>query len=93
MSLDALDPLPPLSEFVGALVGLGLEEETLDLTELTLELPIELQLGRTGEGLDLGASPPTQRIETTVLPVFHRLRVTFAAEHAEQGGGHAGDAS
>jgi hypothetical protein len=88
----ASDRLPPLSAFVAELAAaaandadfdgreLGMYVETLDV-----DLPFELELVDDGAGLTLGAAPPTQRTETTVLPVWHRLRVTIVACDAAEG--------
>jgi hypothetical protein len=74
----ATDPLQP-----DQLLGLFVER-------LALDMPLEMQTLREGEGeangskktprLSLGTSPPTQWIETSVQPVLHRLRVTLELE-------------
>jgi len=51
--------------------------------EVALDLPLELDVDTLGDGsLRLGASPPTQIVETSVMPVFHRLVVRIVAEEA-----------
>ncbi len=54
---------------------------------LTLDLPIEIQTLRDEEKqMQLGVSPPTQWLETSVMPVWHRVRVTLECdEHGEKG--------
>ena len=42
---------------------------------ITIELPIEVELSEEGSELALRASPPTQYTQTSVMPVFHALRV------------------
>jgi hypothetical protein len=73
--------LQPLSEFVLGLVDWRDDEETAAiLEEARLELPIELAVRIDDDGeVRVEASPPRQQIETTVLPVFHtlKLRVTL----------------
>lgn len=71
----ATDPMQPEQ-----MLGLYVER-------LALDMPLEIQtLRETVDGpdadntinqLSLGASPPTQWIETSVQPVLHRLRVTL----------------
>ncbi|NIJ21102.1 hypothetical protein FHS95_002805 [Sphingomonas naasensis] len=78
--IDRLDPLPPLGAFVGELMDLVDPSDPAGLERITVDMPIECDLlSGGGAVLALGASPPTQRIETSLLPVFHRLRVTLAA--------------
>ncbi len=89
MSLDGLDPLPRLANLVEALVAVepGADATGFEIASIMVDLPVEVQLGGEGDMVSaLGVSPPTQRIETTILPVFHRLRVTLAADvHWEEG--------
>jgi hypothetical protein len=81
------DALPPLA---GMLLGLAvLDEEGEVMSELespgaaTIEriiiaFPAELDVWTAeGEVTALGASPPTQYTETTIMPVFHHLRLTL----------------
>lgn len=81
-------PLLPFADFMNVLgehegqvieTAAG-ESLRLTVTELSFDLPMELRVrpGQDGDregGLDLWAGPPTQRVETTVFPVLHRLRV------------------
>ncbi len=72
--------LGPLSEFILGLVDWPVEEAAMTLDEARLDLPIELAVRIDDDGtVRVEASPPLQQIETTVLPVFHRmkLRVTL----------------
>ena len=54
------------------------------LDSLAIDLPVELHV-RTDEigGLRLVAGPPTQRTETSILPVWHRLRFRVTEEHGD----------
>jgi hypothetical protein len=83
-SLLDSDLLPPLAELLGGFADLdGDEEPAADaatVERVTVSLPFELEMWRQGAALDLRASPPTQKIETTILPVWHRLTVTIALE-------------
>ena len=68
-----------MADFINDLTegGTYLENEfqSLSVTEMTLDLPIELSVRHSDEGLELRSGPPTQRTATSILPVFHRLRV------------------
>lgn len=74
-----------LGEHDGIVAG-EVEQETgvrMTITELAYDLPMELRV-RDNEagGLTLRAGPPTQRIETTIFPVLHRLRVRLSRTEA-----------
>jgi hypothetical protein len=84
------DRLPSLAELVGSLAepaALSAEgrEAGLHLSDLRLELPLELDLVVEGGRLALDAAPPLQRTETSVMPVWHRLAVHIAADHGDTG--------
>ena len=74
--------LPLLRDFVTAMADVdrvGDEVSELHVEELTFDLPVELDPWYEDEVVSaVGASPPTQIVATTVMPVFHRLRVTLA---------------
>ncbi|WP_404338215.1 hypothetical protein AB2M62_04700 [Sphingomonas sp. MMS12-HWE2-04] len=90
--IERLDPLPPLGAFVGELMDVIDPEDPAGLERITVDMPLELDLlSGGGQILALGASPPTQRIETSILPVFHRLRVTLAAQPIEEAGDAGSD--
>ncbi|MCA9707538.1 MAG: hypothetical protein KDK70_16920 [Myxococcales bacterium] len=71
--------LPWLREAVAELSMAALEhaaERAMTVESLTLELPLELALDVDERGgLRVRGAPPTQRTETTFMPVQHRLRV------------------
>jgi hypothetical protein len=74
--------LPLLRDVVVAMVDIDRVQDAsqeMHIDELTFDLPVELD-PVVADGLvsALGASPPTQIVETSVMPVFHRLRVTLA---------------
>jgi hypothetical protein len=52
----------------------------MTISEIGLETALELDLTVNDDGTvsSLGASTPTQWTETTVMPVFHTLRVRIA---------------
>jgi hypothetical protein len=72
-------PLPPLAELVAALADLEGDVDAVSLDETGLDeirvgLAVELVVGG-GEDARVRGSTPTQWTETTVMPVFHRLRL------------------
>jgi hypothetical protein len=51
------------------------------LEQAKVDLPIELDVYTTPDGrVEIASSPPTQQIETTYMPVFHRIRLTVTAD-------------
>ena len=83
--------LPPFAALVDALGALDLDEpeieqaaEAIRIDRITVDFPIELEVTVAGNTVArVGASPPTQRTETTVMPVFHQLRMTLEREAGE----------
>jgi hypothetical protein len=82
-------PLVPLSEFVGCLGDLvgqvGGQEEglTLTVTDLTIQLPFELEV-RVDESGDVAlASATPERTETSYRPMLHGLKVGIVLDHGE----------
>ena len=77
--------LPEFSEYIMAMVGdvAHMQDEasgaSLTISDITLEMPFELELDQSA-GLSLRGSPPTQRTETSNLPVLHHLKVRFEAD-------------
>jgi hypothetical protein len=63
------------------------------VTALSVETPVELVVQTDSDGaVRLGAAPPLYRVDTTVLPVFHRLRMTLVPQHRlPAGSGGAAD--
>lgn len=63
----------------------------LVVERLHIELPIELQLLRASSGeAFIGATPPSQWIETSVEPVLHRVALTLELD-PEPGDDHSRD--
>lgn len=81
-------PLLPFADFMNVLgehdgVVTGMAEQgngvRLTVVELAFDLPMELRVRQDEAGdLVLRSGPPTQRVETTIFPVLHRLRVRLA---------------
>lgn len=89
------DALPPLAEVVTSLVPVFDQEDEaevadwpasiaalpLRLEQIELAFPLELEAPTAGGRIvSLGASPPTQYTETTIMPVFHHLRLTIGVD-------------
>ena len=83
--------LPRLSEFLAGMLALdaatGLAARAngaMHVSALDVDLPVELELREDqGGALTLGAAPPTQHVATTVMPVFHRMRLGVIARGEE----------
>ena len=88
--IDPFDRLPPLEELVAALAGAAIVdpvsagEEMILVSEIKVDLPIELNLLQESGAWQIDASPPTQKIETTVMPVWHRVRLTVSVDNGER---------
>lgn len=84
------DLLPPVAEIIGAFAAIAdeLEQETdaVTMEQITVTLPVEFEFWRHGEDLELRTSPPTQKVSTTVLPVWHRLSMTVTLEENADAG-------
>lgn len=79
---EAEDALPSLAAMIGAL--LSQEDDDVEpevegspfIESMTIELPVELALeAGESDALATRCSPPTQYTKTSVMPVFHKLRV------------------
>ena len=55
--------------------------QRLRIRQIEVETPIELDLRASGDGVAaLGTAPPVYRTETTIMPVFHTLRMTLVPD-------------
>jgi hypothetical protein len=53
----------------------------MTIEELTVDMPIELKVIVDNDGkVDLMGSPPTQLVKTTVMPVFHQMRIRIVRD-------------
>ncbi|UEM21763.1 hypothetical protein JL100_003070 [Skermanella mucosa] len=51
---------------------------SLAVESMTIDLPVELEVLVDDDGrVRLGGEPPTQVTATSVMPVFHRMRITL----------------
>jgi hypothetical protein len=56
------------------------------IMQLSIELPIELDVSRDESGaLVLGSAPPIYYVDTTYRPSYHRIRVTAVTPEASDG--------
>jgi hypothetical protein len=54
------------------------------IEQVDVEMPIELRVEVDEMGqVTLMGSPPTQRTETTILPVFHQMRLRICRDSEE----------
>ena len=85
---DSPDEMGRLCEMVEGFATAAVEapaEGGLFTSRLVLELPLEIKIAAEGSGAGLLASPPRQKTELTFMPVLHRLRITIAADEADDG--------
>lgn len=55
--------------------------QRLRVRKIEVETPIELDLRASKEAVTaLGTAPPVYRTETTIMPVFHTLRMTLVPD-------------
>ena len=70
------DALAQMLDFRGEIVdeGAGVRSH---ITEITIELPIEMDVSRDTSGaLVLGSAPPIYYADTSFRPSYHHIRVT-----------------
>jgi hypothetical protein len=81
---------PDFADLIYELVNYGMEMTdpttglTLTLDQININMPIEFNaiVNEIGQ-VTLQGSPPTQRTETTFLPVFHQMRLQIVRDDAE----------
>jgi hypothetical protein len=88
--IDTSDRLPALSEFLAELASVASVdadseiEEAVSISEINVDLPFELNLLQESGAWQLDAAPPTQKIDTTVMPVWHRVRLRVTVDNGER---------
>jgi len=56
----------------------------MTLEQVTVDMPIELKVAVNPDGtVKLTGSPPTQLVQTTIMPVFHHMRLRVVREDGE----------
>lgn len=75
----------PFNEFAGSLSVLdGIITDDLNLVSMHIEnlqisMPLQLDISADENGeITLGASPPLYYVSTTVMPVFHNIKITVS---------------
>jgi hypothetical protein len=78
-SIAVSDFMQGLSDFEGQLQN---DVCSMSIERILLDMPFELEV-KTGSRGDivLGSSPPTQKIETSFMPVFHRIKMNIEVTH------------
>jgi hypothetical protein len=71
--------LLPLDEYVTSF-GLSLDgvDSGMQIDSLLLEMPVELVVESHPAGWRLLTAPPTQHLTTSLMPVFHQIRLRLA---------------
>ena len=85
-ALDAqpLDPfedgLPPFADVIVALAAIASEHAA----DVRVSFPVEIDVDATGAGgLSVVGSPPRFYTRTSVMPVYHRLRLRITSRAGE----------
>jgi hypothetical protein len=80
----------PIAQFVEELAHYDkqiVDPETgyaMTLEQVTVDMPIELKVAVNPDGtVKLISSPPTQLVQTTIMPVFHHMRLRVVREDDE----------
>jgi hypothetical protein len=56
----------------------------MTIEQVTVDMPVELKINVNKDGtVNLNASPPTQLVKTTVMPVFHQLKLRVVKDDGE----------
>lgn len=83
--------LMPFSQLIHDLVDYNkhLEEpilgQVMTVEQVKLNMPVEINIAVDDQGkVTLNGSPPTQRTETTILPVFHQLKLRVVRDEDGQ---------
>lgn len=56
---------------------------TMEIEQVTINLPIELNVASEEDAIVLSGSAPTQTVETTIFPVLHRMTLTIVATNGQ----------
>lgn len=78
----AIDALLPFSDLIATLADYEKQRidsdtgQVLTVEAIAVHMPVELRVSVDDSGqVTLKGSPPTQRTETAVLPVFHQMKL------------------
>jgi hypothetical protein len=85
---DSDDPLVPVSEMITSMARFIGQVDDPDvgqaytIEQMTFDLPIELRVEMDDSGaIRLKVAPPTQQIETSVMPIFHQINLSVVKEN------------
>lgn len=57
----------------------------MTIEQLMVDMPIELKVTVNQDGsVNLKSSPPTQLVKTTIMPVFHQMRLRVVREDGDE---------
>jgi hypothetical protein len=78
-SLAVNDFMQGLSAFEGEIEN---DVCKMSIERIILDMPFELEVKTDSSGdIVLGSCPPTQKIETSFMPVFHRIKMNIEVTH------------
>lgn len=74
--------LLPVNELIMALGDIQGEIKNefceMSIESIKIEMPFEMDIRNdTDDNIVLSSSPPTQKIETTFMPVFHKIKLNI----------------
>lgn len=88
---EDLDPLLSFADLIHTLTDYEMQRvdpetgQVLTVEEIKVNMPIELRVSVDDAGqVTLKGAAPTQRTETTVLPVFHQMQVRIVEDRHGQ---------
>jgi hypothetical protein len=81
------DLSPPFHQLIWELVDteMAIADPTSGMVQIVeqveIDMPVEIRVEVNEQGqVKLTGSPPTQRTETTILPVFHQMKIRISRE-------------
>ncbi len=71
------DLVEDLSDIDGSIKGVFNDDAVnMEIEEVEMEVPVELSISVDDMGkVTLGGTPPQYSVETTIMPVFHQLKL------------------
>ena len=88
---EELDPLMPLADLIHVLTDYEKQRinpetgQVLTVEQIKVDMPIELRVSVDDAGqVTLKGAAPTQRTETTVLPIFHQMQLRIVEDRHGQ---------
>jgi len=90
IEINLADRLPSLADFLAELADAATVDPEVSgddmmlVSEIKVDLPLEMNLMQEQGVWQLDVAPPTQKIATTVMPVWHRVRLRVSVDHGER---------